>query len=633
MTLPGSLLLIAILLFILGAFRRAHLWTRGASKASVWCEVFALPRRYFHDVHNVVSRDASVARMHAAAAGGFVAVCLLAFVVHVLGVSSWGLRWLLVGATALISLGGLLVIMRRVGAQRPKRLSAGAYELMGFALLGFGVFFCISTFIQADLIDFNWISMWGFALLLVGGASTIFLIPGMTAGPMRHAFAGVLHLMFHPRAERFTGRGRHTALKMLELDAVKLGSAKDTDFNWMQRLSFDACVQCGRCEDVCPAFAAEAPLNPKKLIYDMWASSTGPGHDRGYAGAPYPYAEEMREAPGGELSGPEGLIGEDTIWACTTCRACVEACPMMIEHVDAIMDIRRFLTLEDGATPEKGVQLLENLNQTDNMSGKSPHKRLEWAVDLDLPLAEPGKTFDVLLWLGEGALDLRGQRTLRALVSLMRRANVDFAVLGEVEADCGDAARRLGDEASFQRLALQNIDNLNGLNFTRIVTADPHVLHALRNEYPDLGVEYRVEHHTAFLLSLIEQQKLPLEKLNLGALTYHDPCYLGRYNGEYDAPRRLLKAIGTDLIEMERSREKSFCCGWGGGAAFTDIPSKHRIPDLRVNQAQKIDAKSIAVACPNCAVMFGGVTQTDVDIMDVAEIVALAVEAAEQAVA
>src|SRR5262252_5385375 len=259
---------------------------------------------------------------------------------------------------------------------------------------------------------------------------------------------------------------------------------------------------------------------------------------------------------------------------------------MMIEHVDAIMSLRRHQTLVVGATPGKGAEALAELKATDNPGGRALAGRLDCATDLALPRLDKLGSSELLLWLGDAAFELRGQRSLRSLVRLLRQAKVDFAVLGAEELDCGDLARRLGDEALFQDLARRNIALLARYSFERILTADPHVLHCLKNEYPALGGRYEVVHHTTFLAELIKARRLVPAKALGGAVTFHDPCYLGRYNGEIEAPRGILERIGVERREMERSGLRSFCCGGGGGAAVTDIAGKRRIPDLRMEQAR-----------------------------------------------
>lgn len=301
---------------------------------------------------------------------------------------------------------------------------------------------------------------------------------------------------------------------------------------------------------------------------------------------------------------------------------------MLIEHVDAIVGMRRSLNLREGDAPGKAAETLANLRQTDTQGGFSRQGRYNWAIDLEVKTAAPGKPVDVLLIAGEGAFDMRYQRTLRALVKSLKLAKVDFAVLGADERDTGDTARRLGDEATFQRLTRRNVDTLAALDFRRIVTPDPHVLHSLRNEYPAFGGTYEVIHHTAFLAELMEAGKLvPTEAADKRPLTYHDPCYLGRYNGETEAPRALLRKLGIEVREMSRSGMRSRCCGGGGGAPLTDIPGKQRIPDIRVADARETGAAVIAVACPQCTAMLEGVVGERPEIVDIAELVAASVEA------
>ncbi|MGE8489471.1 MAG: (Fe-S)-binding protein, partial [Paraburkholderia nemoris] len=236
---------------------------------------------------------------------------------------------------------------------------------------------------------------------------------------------------------------------------------------------------------------------------------------------------------------------------------------------------------------------------------------------------------DVLLIAGEGAFDMRYQRTLRALIKVLNRAGIDYAVLGGVETDTGDTARRLGDEATFQQLAQRLIGTLSQYSFRKIVTADPHVLHSLRNEYRALGGFYEVQHHTALIEELVSSGKLSPKAVAAFAdrkITYHDPCYLGRYNGETEAPRRLLKSIGIKVVEMERNGMRGRCCGGGGGAPLTDIPGKKRIPDIRIDDARTIGAEIVAVGCPNCTAMLEGVVGPRPEVLDVAELVAAALE-------
>ena len=629
-TLLPILLFAALGLAVLGAVRRVRMWRRGrAAPVDLLGGLLAMPKRYMVDLHHVVARDKYIANTHVATAGGAVLAAVLAILVHGFGLHNRVLGYALLVATALMFVGACFVYARR--RNPPARLSKGPWMRLPKSLLAFSAAFFIATLPVAGLLpaDFG-----GWVLALILGVGVLWgvceLFFGMTwGGPMKHAFAGALHLAWHRRAERFGG-GRSTGLKPLDFTdaSAPLGVEKPKDFTWNQLLGFDACVQCGKCEAACPAFAAGQPLNPKKLIQDMVVGLAG-GTDAAFAGSPYPSVEGGARPIGEHGGNPHqpivnGLVDADTLWSCTTCRACVEECPMMIEHVDAIVDMRRHLTLEKGATPNKGAEVLDNLIATDNPGGFNPGGRMNWAADLNLSLIANKSDAEVLFWVGDGAFDMRNQRTLRAFVKVLKAAKVDFAVLGLEERDSGDVARRLGDEATFQLLAKRNIQTLAKYSFKRIVTCDPHSFHVLKNEYGALGGHYEVLHHSTFMAELVSFGKLHLSQHKGGSVTYHDPCYLGRYNGEYQAPRDVLKALGIEVKEMQRSGFRSRCCGGGGGAPITDIPGRQRIPDMRMDDIRETQAELVAVGCPQCTAMLEGVVEPRPQVLDIAELVAAA---------
>ncbi|MFJ4393634.1 dimethylglycine demethylation protein DgcB [Pseudomonas sp. NPDC089396] len=622
-TLLPILLFAALGLAVLGALRRVRMWRRGRpSQVNLLGGLLAMPRRYLVDLHHVVERDKYMSKTHVATAGGFVLSAVLAILVHGFGLQSKILGYALLVATVIMFSGAIFVFKRRLNP--PSRLSKGPWMRLPKSLLVFAASFFIATLPVAGILPANtggWVMVAVLGLGVLWGVSELFF--GMTwGGPMKHAFAGALHLAWHRRAERFGG-GRSTGLKPLDLEDpnAPLGVEKPVDFTWNQLLGFDACVQCGKCEAMCPAYAAGQPLNPKKLIQDMVIGLAG-GTDAQFAGSPYP-GKPIGEH-GGSPHQPivNGLVDAETLWSCTTCRACVEECPMMIEHVDAIVDMRRHLTLEKGATPNKGAEVLDNLIATDNPGGFAPGGRMNWAADLNLQLLSEVKTTEVLFWVGDGAFDMRNQRTLRSFVKVLKASGVDFAVLGLEERDSGDVARRLGDEATFQQLAKRNIQTLAKYQFQRIVTCDPHSFHVLKNEYGALGGNYQVQHHSTYIAELIAAKKLNLGQHKGGIVTYHDPCYLGRYNGEYEAPREVLKALGIEVREMQRSGFRSRCCGGGGGAPITDIPGKQRIPDMRMDDIRETEAELVAVGCPQCTAMLEGVVEPRPQIKDLAELVA-----------
>jgi Fe-S oxidoreductase len=612
-----ALFWLATATLLLGLWRRALLWRAGRSAAWSWLTLLAIPKRYFVDLHHVVAREPYIARTHVATAGGAVAALVLVALNYGLMLYSRYLDWAILGATAIMLGGAFFVWLRRRKA--PARLSRGAWSRLPYSLAAFALGLLIVSLPVPVLSGAVAVLA---LLLLIAGCAELALGIGL-GGPMKHAIAGLLHLAFHPRQERFHGK-LSTALKPLALEKKEYGISKPSDFQWNQLLGFDACVQCGKCEAACPAFAAGQPLNPKKLIQDLVVGLSNDTDDN-YAGSPYP------GMPVGEHYGSlfetvvPSLIEAQTLWSCTTCRACVQECPMLIEHVDAIVGLRRNLALTQGDVPGKAPQTLDNLRQTATVGGYDRNARYHWAVDLDVKTIQPNMPVDVLLVAGEGAFDMRYQRTLRALVKLLKAANVDFAVMGALERDTGDTARRLGDEATFQMLARRNIDTFSTLSFKRIVTADPHVLHSLKNEYAAFGGRYEVLHHTTLLAQLAASGQLKLGKsAETRKLTYHDPCYLGRYNGEIEAPRELLRGIGIQVNEMERSGLRGRCCGGGGGAPLTDIPGKQRIPDIRIQDARTIGAEVVAVGCPQCTAMLEGVVGNRPDVLDIAELVASA---------
>ena len=602
--MAGLFVLLAWLLLagvVAQGLRLAASWRRGVAAPVDWARgLAALPRRYLVDVHGVVARRAAAARMHQAIAGGLLGGTALVLLGIIPALRGAEMLWLLAALGFGFAIFGARLVAQRRQPARPASLSGGAFQGLARDLAAYAAGgFLASLGILLGL----WLpALAGIGLAAWGGAR---LVAGIATGPMRHALAGAVHLAAHPRPERFAGAAASGLLP-----AQNFGVAAIGDFAWNRLAGFDACIQCGRCEEACPAFAAGQKLNPKALIQDL-ATALHP-EAPAYAGSPHPGIS----SPGPVL----GRLHAETLFACTTCRACVSACPMMIEHVDAVVDLRRHLTLDAGAAPGKADQVLSELRYAFNPGGFEPGRRLDFAAG-GLRVLGEGESADILLWLGDGAFDARYGRTLQALVAIMRAAGLDFAVLGEAERDCGDLARRLGDEAGFERLARANVATLAARRFGRIVTADPHALHVLRQEYPAFGGHYTVQHHTALIDKLIGTGAIRPEAASGGTVTYHDPCYLGRYNGEYDAPRRVLGRIGLAVSEMERHGAASFCCGGGGGAPVSDIAGERRIPDLRMAQARETGADIVAVACPGCTAMLEGVTGARPEVRDIAELV------------
>lgn len=371
----------------------------------------------------------------------------------------------------------------------------------------------------------------------------------------------------------------------------QLGISEIGQFSWKDVLDFASCTECGRCQAACPAFAAGQPLSPKRLIMDL--------RDR-----------VMMEDASGPLLG--GTIREETLWACTTCGACMQVCPIHIEHVPKIVEMRRQL-VEDARVGTSLHGALSNLQRTGNSMGKPGRQRARWTKDLGFKVKDARKEpVDVLWFVGDYAsFDPRAQRVTIALAKLLHAAGVDFGILGDAEQNSGNDVRRVGEEGLFQLLARNNLDALAECRFRRIMTTDPHSLNALRHEYPALGGKYVVLHHTELLLELAESGRLRLRPGADETVTYHDPCYLGRYNGGFDAPRALIARAGYRLHEMPRCRERSFCCGAGGGriwgddAGIVERPSENRIKEALALG----DARLFVVACPKDMVMYTAAVQ------------------------
>jgi Fe-S oxidoreductase len=423
--------------------------------------------------------------------------------------------------------------------------------------------------------------------------------------------------------------GRH--LPTLDVEkAEHFGLAKVDQLTWKQELDLATCTECGRCQSHCPAFNTGKPLSPKMFITDLrdgWYAQardeaappsywTGQGEEAAVAAAPQD----------GQLL--DWSVLEETLWSCTTCGACVEECPVLIEHVPAIIEMRRSLVLEESRLPKEARSALESMEQRGNPFGMAADTRMRWADGLDVPLLADKPDAEYLYWVGcATAFDESNWPIARATVAILRAAGVSFAILGQEEICNGDPARRLGNEYLFQTQAEQVVGKLATGSVRKVIATCPHCFNTLAREYPDLGGNYQVIHHTQLFAQLLEEGRIELKKpLQTGALTYHDPCYLGRWNGEYDAPRKVLQAIpGAQLIEMKRTRNEAMCCGAGGGRLFMEENRGERINRVRVKQAEETGAGTAALACPFCATMFSeGISSQEVALQsrDIAVLVA-----------
>ena len=578
---------------------RARRWRVGSAAAVDWLTGFKrLPRAYLFDVHDRVSRKPGAAPMHVLCALGFIGVVISAIVArsfpHIAQVSA-------AGAGAALMTGALLDVSRRLLGST--KLSGGWYGALPYALFGIGL--AGTTAAVGDMVgaDVRALS------LAVAAFGALHFSWGLAYGPMRHAPIGALHLIAHPRPERFRSRHAGAALAAIDVEALAERPSRVGLLDWRMIVGVDACVQCGRCEAACPAFAAGQPLNPKAFIAQV-ADEAGLSAPA-YAGSLHPGEAALTK-----------LVTENTLWSCTTCRACVEACPMLIEHVDTIVSYRRHAALVGEGVPPQAARVLRSLRQTGNGSEAKPSARTLWTSGLPVPVLPSGGSVDILIWQGEAAFSATGRQTLRALVEVLDAGGFDYATLGADEVDCGDLARRMGDEELFLSLARQVHGQIAARGIKRIITVDPHALHTLRNEYAVVGSLPPIQHHSEFLAAELDSGSIRPALRADEELTYHDPCYLGRYNGIFEQPRQVLRQLGYRLVEMEASRIQSRCCGGGGAAPVVDVPGQVRISDIRAADVAATGCTKVAVACPGCSAMLASASVERLQVVDIAVLTA-----------
>ncbi|WP_410871283.1 (Fe-S)-binding protein [Nocardia sp. A7] len=596
---------------------------------------------------------------------------------------------------------GTLIIIRQLNHPRvPERLSrfsgskmAPAYVIETIVLLeGLGMIFVkagkLATYGHAHAsTDFftmqiakllpaspTMVSIFAFIKLMSGMAFLYLVGRNITWGVAWHRFSAFFNIYFKREADGSVALGAVKPMmsdgKVLDMENVdpdvdNLGAGRMEDFSWKGWLDFTTCTECGRCQSQCPAWNTGKPLSPKLLIMSL--------RDHGYAAAPYLLAGGRKDAGGDEvglvdadgkpdeaalakipeaaraeaerpLVGGEdihGIIDPEVLWSCTTCGACVEQCPVDIEHVDHIIDMRRYQVLIESEFPSELAGLFKNLENKGNPWGQNSKDRLNWIkeVDFDIPVfgkdADSFDGYEYLFWVGcAGAYEDRAKKTTKAVAELLATAGTKFMVLGAEETCTGDSARRAGNEFLFQQLALQNIEVINSVfegveqSKKKIVVTCAHCFNTLNNEYPQVGGTYEVVHHTQLLNRLVRQKQLvPVAQVSQN-ITYHDPCYLGRHNKIYNAPRELMEASGSTLVEMPRHAERSMCCGAGGARMWMEEQLGKRINVDRVDEALSTNPTKIATGCPFCRVMLNdGVTARQeqgqgegVEVVDVSQL-------------
>ena len=442
---------------------------------------------------------------------------------------------------------------------------------------------------------------------------------------LRHIFTSPLNMYLK---DRDRPKGAMKAMPNLtETSLESFGASVVEDFTWKQLLDTDACTMCGRCTSVCPAHATGKPLDPREIVL-----KTGEV-----------MAATAAHAPGGRVTPPLGTDAEITIganslferitaeeiWSCTSCKACDEICPVNIEILDKILDMRRYLSLMESNFPAELGNAYRAMENQGNPWGMNQGERADWAKDLDVDVVDPGDAFshEYLYWVGcAGSFDDKNKKVTQSMAKLLRRAGIDVAILGPSEMCTGDSARRSGNEYLFQMLAMPNVEMLNGMGVKKIITQCPHCFNTLANEYPQLGGQYEVIHHSQLLEQLIESGKLDVSNATLEErITYHDSCYLGRHNDVYLAPRKVVASIkGIEVVEMSRNGTKGMCCGAGGARMWMEESIGTKVNDERAREALSTGATRVATACPFCYIMLddgvkgAGVDEDQVRVGDIA---------------
>ncbi len=458
---------------------------------------------------------------------------------------------------------------------------------------------------------FAWFFLWAHLALVLG-----FLVY-LPYSKHLHILTSAFNVWFSSTKPRGALEPLTIDMEKLEAGEQSLGAQAVSDLTRKELLDLYACTECGRCQSVCPAWNTGKPLSPKLLIMNL----------RDHLFEEGPKVLQMLaagEAPEGVALVP-GVIDDDVVWSCTTCGACMQECPVDIEHIDTIVDLRRALVMGESRFPPEAGAMLRNLEAQSNPWGVAQSQRADWADGLGVPIVN-GTAPEYLYWVGcAGSFDERARAISRAVAELLQRAGVSFAILGPRELCTGDPARRMGNEFLFQTLAEQNIETMNAIGVTKVIANCPHCFNTLRNEYPQYGGDYEVIHHTELLERLVIEGRLrPTESVE-ALVAYHDPCYLGRHNQVYDAPRDLLAGVpGVRTVEMPRHKERGMCCGAGGARMWMEEGIGKRINAERMDEAAATGADTVGVACPYCLIMLDDGAKgrgDETQVLDIAQLI------------
>ena len=512
---------------------------------------------------------------------------------------------LILGAIFLIALTGFLVEGWRIAATNDPW---GAWSPFGYLIArGFDSIMSESAMRTAHML--TW---WLHAVLVFG------FIAWAPYTKMIHVLTGPLNIY----TARLSPSGG--SLKAMDFDKAAesgdpLGVKTLAGFTWKDLVDFDSCTECGRCTSVCPANTVGKSLSPRDIILDL--------RNLMHADPIKAFGNGQPEHQPLPIIGAVAATAPESLWECTTCGACMEACPVFIEQMPKIVDMRRFLVMEEADFPDTMGEALTSLESRGHPFRGTQSTRIDWTDGLNVRTMADTQDAEVLFWVGcGGALLERNQSVVRATAQLLEKAGVKFAILGREEKCTGDPARRIGNEFLFEMMAKENVETLNRYSVRKIVTSCPHCFNTFANEYPQFGGKYEVFHHSEFLAALVSEGRLkPVAEIDK-KITFHDPCYLGRHNGVFDAPRQLVQiSARTAPVEMKQSRENGFCCGGGGGMSFVDEPKDKRVNQERARQVLETDAEILAVGCPFCMTMMeDGINakrgDRELKVMDVSEL-------------